>query len=280
LNLLFFSKRLSSIMSLMESPYGVVTFRQLTVMKFIDRFSVLISGLPAQCANARDLSSRHWFGAFGEISEIRVLRSNPAGDAHITYRHQSSVLNAISWCNGPDSPPALRAQNGYRKYCNKFLKYQRCRRLNCYLFHEWQPFADVMNQDKVRQLNPLRRGHPLLPPADHRVSPLPLCAPPPPPPSEDQLADDPMAMVELEEKLALQKAITETQKIFEAQQVTINRILSEIRELERENLKLRRQNVEDQRRSEEQRSSSSDVSDAAVSEIVDALIDEWPKSNE
>ena len=46
---------------LLESPYGYVSFRQLTVMKLIDRFSIYVSGLPPQYASVGILTSHQWY---------------------------------------------------------------------------------------------------------------------------------------------------------------------------------------------------------------------------
>jgi len=142
----------------MDTPYGTFSFRQLSVMKIADRLSVIISGLPAQFARDPELSLKFWFGAFGKITEIRVLLNL---DVLISYQHQHSAANAIVWCNGPASPHKISARNGYRKYCRQFLEKKRCQRPKCSLLHEWRAFADVLNQSKVRQLNHLGQSHSL-----------------------------------------------------------------------------------------------------------------------
>ena len=46
---------------LLQSPYGYVSFRQLTVMKIVDRFSVYVSGLHPRIASIVTLSSEQWY---------------------------------------------------------------------------------------------------------------------------------------------------------------------------------------------------------------------------
>lgn len=135
-----------------------------------------------------------------------------------------------------------------------------CRRSHCSLLHEWLPFSDVMNQDKVRELNPLQcPGHPLVPPPTAPVG---------------HLATGTIPMPQLEGLIALQKVIDETQRAFEAQQVTVNEILLEIRQLELKNMELRRLNSEE--REESASLPEADVDD--VTQIVDSIID-WPRTN-
>jgi len=223
-------------MSLIESPYGIVSFRQLTVMKIVDRFSVLVSGVPPHAANARVLSSDYWFGAFGEITGVRILQSNAGSDVHITFHHQSSASNAISWCNGPSSPADLSAKNGYRKYCNKFLQNKDCQRVKCHLLHHWCPFTEVLNQDKVRQLNPLKQR-------SHQMSPQQI------PPGNDTAGWRTVTVSEAggpmtSEMFALQKRFSDLQESFEAGKVMVNQLLFEIARAQCENSKLRRANFE------------------------------------
>jgi len=225
-------------MSLIESPYGIVTFRQLTVMKIIDRCSVLVSGVPPQAAYDHVLSSDYWFGGFGEITRVRVLQSNAGSDAHIMFQHQSSASSAISWCNGPLSPPHLSAQNGYLKYCNKFLQNKDCEREHCFLLHHWCPFTDVLNQDRVRQLDPQMSSQQTpstTPPGDGALSII----------SCFNEADGPRTT----DSSALQKSFSALQKSFEAGKVTVNLLLFEIAQAQSENSKLRRELFEVERQS-------------------------------
>jgi len=238
-------------MSLLDSPLVNVPLEQLAAMKIIDRFSVVVSGLPTQSMDLDALYSDCWFGAFGEITGICIFQNNPEYDAHLTFKHQQSATNAISWCNGPSSPSGLCAKNGHRRYCREFIFNQRCRRLHCHEVHEWQPSAELLNHDEMGELhdlNPPKNGDKEL----SRYSPQSIFSPPrndnalpAVPHHRHQTADDAAT-----EMLVLQKSFNELQEEFEAEQLLMNEILREIHGLQLENANLRRQNLEYDERSE------------------------------
>lgn len=150
---------------LCRSPYGYVSFRQLTIMKMHDRRSVVVSGLP-KIATIEKLSSQQYFGVFGPINHIRSIQAtiqpkkapdNPLYSAIIHFEREESATNAIFYVNNRWQERGISAKNGYNKYCAKFLmgKPQECTRSDCIQFHSWKPFSDVLNSDEVLQRNPL-----------------------------------------------------------------------------------------------------------------------------
>ena len=105
------------------------------------------------------------FGAFGPISSARMIQSKQPHQAYIRFEHEVNATNAMRWINTQLSYMGLSAKNGYQKYCTKFLQRKPCtrhrNRHSCGLLHSWKPFTEVLNQEKVHQLNPLKRqGHP------------------------------------------------------------------------------------------------------------------------
>ena len=98
------------------------------------------------------------FGAFGAISQIRIIQGKAPHEAHIRFKLESAASNAINWVNSRLAHQGLFAKNGYQKYCTKFLQRKMCTRLSCSLLHAWKPFSEVLNPEKVRQLNPLKRA--------------------------------------------------------------------------------------------------------------------------
>merc|ERR1719461_1513011 len=62
------------------------------------------------------------------------------------------------WVNTNLRPSiGVTAKHGYQKYCTKFLQRKKCNRIKCQLLHEWKDFKEVLNQERVQQLNPLNR---------------------------------------------------------------------------------------------------------------------------
>jgi len=224
-------------MSLLESPHGIISSQQLTAMKIVDRCSVIVSGVHPQSMSLDALYSDCWFGAFGEITGICILDNDPEHDVHLSFKHQRSATNAISWCNGPQSPSGLCAENGHRRYCREFMVNQRCQRLHCHELHQWRPFAEVLNVDEVRELNPLKIVGEVL----SRYSPSTSS----PPRNSNELPGTlehrrQTADNSATELLVLQKSFNELEEAFEAEQVMMDQVLREIQGLRLENANLRR----------------------------------------
>jgi len=228
-------------MSLIESPHGIFSPKQLTAMKVVDEFSVFVAGVPPESMDVDALRSDRWFGGFGEIARIFLLRNNPEYDVFLSFKDQWSGTNAITWCNGPMSPSGLRAENGYRRYCREFILNRKCQRLYCHELHQWRPFAEVLNVDEVRELNPFEIVDEVLSRYSSPTSPPPRNSNEVPGSLElrRQTADNSAT-----ELLVLQKNFNALQKEFDAGQVIINQIVREIQGLQLENANLRQQNLE------------------------------------
>jgi len=228
---------------LLQSPYGYVSFRQLTVMKIVDRHSVYVSGIPTQFASVAILSHPHWFGAFGAIIKMRIIQGKAPHEAHIRFEHPHSAMNAILWVNTDMGHMGLSAKNGYQKYCTKFLQRKACNRKNCTLLHEWKPFTEVLNQQKVHQLNPLRRGQipleqPQAPSFDLSVTPIPV-------PAANTAKAQPNPTQNVSPQIEMiQSQISALQHSFDEARLFVDQLMSEVNRLEEQNAALRQENAQ------------------------------------
>jgi len=227
---------------LLQSPYGYVSFRQLTVMKIVDRHSVYVSGIPGQFASVAILSHPHWFGAFGAIIKMRIIQGKAPHEAHIRFELPSSAMNAIMWINTEMGHMGLYAKNGYQKYCTKFLQRKACNRKNCTLLHEWKPFTEVLNQEKVHQLNPLRRGQI---PFEHSQAPQAPSFEHIPPTNNKhtvQVHNGHSATGVTPQMEMIQTQISALQHSFDEARLFVDELMSEVHRLENQNAALRQEN--------------------------------------
>jgi len=210
-------------------------------MKIVDRFSVYVSGLHPRIASIVTLSSEQWFGAFGAISQIRIIQGKAPHEAHIRFKLESAASNAINWVNSRLAHQGLFAKNGYQKYCTKFLQRKMCTRLSCSLLHAWKPFSEVLNPEKVRQLNPLKRAQ------------IPLEANTNTPPvvvNKEKIKNPQTKAVENVPPQIhnIQTQISALQHSFDEARLVVDQLIWEVNDLELENNLLRQQNSELERR--------------------------------
>jgi len=236
---------------LLQSPYGYVSFRQLTVMKIIDRYSVYVSGLHPRIASIVTLSSDEWFGAFGAICQIRIIQGKAPHEAHLRFQFESSATNAINWVNTHLASRGLFAKNGYQKYCTKFLQRKICNRQSCSLLHAWKPFTEVLNPEKVRQLNPLKRGQVQYRPEQHNLPKVVMAATTTTcnhKPITKAIDKDLEGIAAAPQIHAIQDQITALQQSFDEAKMVVDQLIGEVNELEIENTYLRRENDELEKR--------------------------------
>lgn len=94
----------------------------------------------------------------------RCNRAEKTHQAYIRFVHEEHAMNAIQWVHTQMASMGLSAKSGYKKYCYKFLQKKLCPQYNhhgqmCDRLHSWKPFTDVLNPERVLQLNPLKRAH-------------------------------------------------------------------------------------------------------------------------
>jgi len=268
---------------LLESPYGYVSFRQLTVMKIVDRTSLYIMGLAPEFANVAVITSYSWFGAFGSIEQIRIIQSKK-NEVYIRFLHEESAINALLWVNNDlASSIGASAKHGYQKYCTKFLQRKKCNRAKCQLLHEWKDFKEVLNQDKVQQLNPLNRTPGLKPIFPERTQPAPNANP-----SSDQMDRSPSPPVKDSSSssssssgpsmfgniLLVQKQINEMQRTFDESKEVLANLLEDVALLEHENGLLRHENAQHAKRLGNPLPDHLVELDHDVDSIVDELLSE------
>lgn len=109
----------------------------------LDRHSCYVSGIQREIASKEILSKPAFFGQFGEISSIRVLRDRDPGEVYLRFHSEKDAIRAIAWCNS-QSPLGISAQHGYQKYCIKFIDNKRCKRPNCPHRHSWCDNRDII----------------------------------------------------------------------------------------------------------------------------------------
>lgn len=145
---------------LLGTPYGIVSFRQLAAMHIRDPYAVMVTGL--QQDSIALLSSQQCYGAFGSITDIRLLsqssgkKGGPPYSVLIRFELETSAKNAIEWTNSHFANQSLCAKNGYTKYCIGFLNGKECDDAKCSHIHSWKPFSDVMNPEKSNRFDAIK----------------------------------------------------------------------------------------------------------------------------
>jgi len=130
--------------------HSALSFRKLRAMKIKDRSSFHVIILNPELATPDILSSQQYFGQFGVISSIRILKDTSPREAHIRFSTANSAERAIEWCNN-HSPIFVNAKYGYQKYCVKFINNQPCDIPGCAMRHSWSDTRDILN---FRSLTP------------------------------------------------------------------------------------------------------------------------------
>jgi len=126
-----------------NTPHGPLTLHKIARIKMLDRHSCYVAGIQREIATKEILSKPAFFGQFGEISSIRVLRDRDPGEVYLRFHSEKDAIRAIAWCNS-QSPLGISAQHGYQKYCIKFIDNKRCKRPNCPHRHSWCDNRDII----------------------------------------------------------------------------------------------------------------------------------------
>lgn len=66
-----------------NTPHGPLTLHKIARIKMLDRHSCYVAGIQREIATKEILSKPAFFGQFGEISSIRVLRDRDPGEVYL-----------------------------------------------------------------------------------------------------------------------------------------------------------------------------------------------------
>ncbi|WVW82956.1 hypothetical protein I302_104971 [Kwoniella bestiolae CBS 10118] len=116
------------------------------------------------------LRSNDYFGQYGKISKIylsdrtklsssavsTLLEDDPSTSTgiYIIYVRREDAARAIASLDGipaPQGPPGslLKANYGTTRYCESFLKSQKCDTPNCHCLHEWGGDSDCFTKEDM-----------------------------------------------------------------------------------------------------------------------------------
>ena len=97
------------------SVHSTYSLQELSGMKFCDKTSCYISGIPREFTTKSTLSSFTWFGMFGEITHIEIIRVPPQcpTEVFIKYTTEYAAICALRWCRevGLDAKHGDRAHS-------------------------------------------------------------------------------------------------------------------------------------------------------------------------
>jgi CCR4-NOT transcription complex subunit 4 len=107
------------------------------------------------------LRSEDYFGKYGRISKILLVKRTPGGrepvvGLYITYHRREDAVRAIAAVDGAASPSGgreiMRASYGTTKYCMAFLRGVNCNDHNCMNLHEWGDEKDCFTKEDLTTL--------------------------------------------------------------------------------------------------------------------------------
>ncbi len=108
------------------------------------------------------LRSNDYFGQYGRISKIIIVKRTPPGaqapvvGLYITYHRKEDAARCIAAVDGSASPGGgneiMRASYGTTKYCMSFLRGVNCPDHNCMNLHEWGDEKDCFTKEDLTTL--------------------------------------------------------------------------------------------------------------------------------
>ncbi|KAF9001884.1 hypothetical protein BDQ17DRAFT_1306740 [Cyathus striatus] len=139
--------------------------RQLANVRVVQRNVVYVVGIGPRFAKEElipTLRSNDYFGQYGKISKIILVKRTPSGGGapvvglYITYHRREDAARAISSVDGSPSPgggrEVMRASYGTTKYCMAFLRGVQCNDHNCMNLHEWGDEKDCFTKEDLTTL--------------------------------------------------------------------------------------------------------------------------------
>jgi len=131
--------------------HSALSLRKLRSIKIEDKSTVIVSVLDPRLAYPRVLSDQQFFGQFGVIVSIRMLKQADTvpREAYICFASPNAAEKAIVWSNYY-SRVFVNARHGFQIYCHKFINGTPCYDAHCSGRHSWCATRDILNfQDLV-----------------------------------------------------------------------------------------------------------------------------------
>ncbi|KAH9063799.1 hypothetical protein EDB83DRAFT_2223891 [Lactarius deliciosus] len=139
--------------------------RQLANVRVVQRNVVYVVGIGPRFAKEELIStlrSNDYFGQYGRISKIIIVKRTPPGTQvpvvglYITYHRKEDAARCIAAVDGSASPGGgneiMRASYGTTKYCMSFLRGVNCPDHNCMNLHEWGDEKDCFTKEDLTTL--------------------------------------------------------------------------------------------------------------------------------
>ncbi|KAJ8093061.1 transcriptional repressor general negative regulator of transcription subunit 4 [Marasmius tenuissimus] len=138
--------------------------RNLANVRVVQRNVVYVVGIGPRFAKEElipTLRSHEYFGQYGKINKILLVKRNPSGGSpvlgvYITYHRREDAARAIAAVDGSPSPSGgrevMRASYGTTKYCMSFLRSVPCSDHNCMNLHEWGDEKDCFTKEDLTTL--------------------------------------------------------------------------------------------------------------------------------
>ncbi|KAF9532302.1 hypothetical protein CPB83DRAFT_847618 [Crepidotus variabilis] len=140
--------------------------KHLANVRVVQRNVVYVVGIGSQFAKEELIStlrSNDYFGQYGKISKILLVKRNSPGGGgpvvglYITYHRKEDAARCIAAVDGVTSPGGgrdniMRASHGTTKYCMTFLRGSSCNDHNCMNLHEWGDEKDCFTKEDLSTL--------------------------------------------------------------------------------------------------------------------------------
>ncbi|TFY75620.1 hypothetical protein EWM64_g8393 [Hericium alpestre] len=139
--------------------------RHLANVRVVQRNVVYVVGIGPRFAKEElipTLRSNEYFGQYGRISKILLVKRSPPGGQtpvvglYITYHRREDAARCIAAVDGTASPgggnEVMRASYGTTKYCMAFLRGASCTDHSCMNLHEWGDEKDCFTKEDLSTL--------------------------------------------------------------------------------------------------------------------------------
>ncbi|KAH8117610.1 hypothetical protein DFH11DRAFT_1504882 [Phellopilus nigrolimitatus] len=139
--------------------------RHLVNVRVVQRNVVYVVGLGSRFAKEElipTLRSNEYFGQYGKITKILLVKRTPSGGQspilglYISYYRREDAARAIAAVDGTSSPSGggdvMRASYGTTKYCIAFLRGVSCTNHGCMDLHEWGDEKDCFTKEDLTTL--------------------------------------------------------------------------------------------------------------------------------
>ncbi|KXN85494.1 General negative regulator of transcription subunit 4 [Leucoagaricus sp. SymC.cos] len=138
--------------------------RHLANVRVVQRNVVYVVGIGPRAKEELipTLRSNEYFGQYGKINKIILVKRTPSGGGapvvglYITYQRKEDAARAIAAVDGTASPgggkEVMRASYGTTKYCMAFLRGVSCTDHGCMNLHEWGDEKDCFTKEDLTTL--------------------------------------------------------------------------------------------------------------------------------